>query len=128
MLVGLREFQADKADIIHKYTAEEARNLQSYGELPASARINVTAVDMELDDGEEEEDAGFDFDEVNRLIISPQPFSHSPPSLFLTIDLNDFNLWVTSLYFLDCVFYSFCVHSMREKKLSVVFYIDRYFD
>lgn len=55
----------DKADIIHKYTAEEARNLQAYGELPANARINQTAVDMAMDDGDEDEDAGFDFDDVS---------------------------------------------------------------
>lgn len=28
VLIGLREFQTDKADVIHKYTTEEARNLQ----------------------------------------------------------------------------------------------------
>lgn len=61
--MGLRDFQEGKADIIHKYTAEEARNLQSYGELPATARINQTAIDMALEGGEEE-DMGFDFDEV----------------------------------------------------------------
>mmetsp|Transcript_59395 Transcript_59395/g.128917 ORF Transcript_59395/g.128917 Transcript_59395/m.128917 type:complete len:142 (+) Transcript_59395:61-486(+) len=64
VLIGLREFQEGKADIIHKYTTEEARNLQSYGELPASAKINQTAIDMAMDDGEEEEDMGFDFDEL----------------------------------------------------------------
>lgn len=63
VLVGLREFQPDKADVIHKYSTEEARSLQAYGELPASARINQTAVDMAMDDGEEEEDAGFDFEQ-----------------------------------------------------------------
>lgn len=64
VLIGLREFQPDKADVIHKYTTEEARNLQAFGELPASARINQTAVDMAMDDGEEGEDMGFDFDEI----------------------------------------------------------------
>ena len=63
VLVSLRDFQEGKADIIHKYTAEEARNLQSYGELPATARINQTAIDMALEGGEEE-DMGFDFDEI----------------------------------------------------------------
>jgi translation initiation factor 1A len=66
VLVGLREFQPDKADVIHKYTTDEARNLQAYGELPANARINQTAVDMAMDDGEEEEDVGFDFDDVSK--------------------------------------------------------------
>jgi translation initiation factor 1A len=64
VLVGLREFQPEKADVIHKYTADEARSLQAYGELPANARINQTTVDMALDAGEEEEDLGFDFEQV----------------------------------------------------------------
>jgi translation initiation factor 1A len=64
VLIGLREFQPDKADVIHKYSTEEARSLQSYGELPENARINQTAVDMAMDDGEEEVDAGFDFDQI----------------------------------------------------------------
>ena len=39
VLVGLREYQDDKVDIIHKYNADEARNLKQYGELPETARI-----------------------------------------------------------------------------------------
>jgi translation initiation factor 1A len=64
VLIGLREFQPDKADVIHKYTTEEARNLQAFGELPTTARINQTAVDIAMEGGEQEEDMGFDFDEV----------------------------------------------------------------
>jgi translation initiation factor 1A len=66
VLIGLREFQPDKADIIHKYNTDEARSLQSYGELPASAKINVTAVDMAMDEGDDDDDedeARFDFDD-----------------------------------------------------------------
>ena len=43
ILVGLRDFQDAKADVIHKYTTEGARSLKAYGELPANARINETA-------------------------------------------------------------------------------------
>ncbi|KAL6076212.1 Translation initiation factor 1A [Balamuthia mandrillaris] len=35
VLVGLRDYQDDKADIIHKYTPDEARNLAALGEIPA---------------------------------------------------------------------------------------------
>jgi len=35
VLVGLRDYQDDKADVIHKYTTEEARLLRSWGEIPA---------------------------------------------------------------------------------------------
>ena len=42
VLVSLRDFQDDKADIILKYSAEEARNLKTYKELPDNLRINET--------------------------------------------------------------------------------------
>lgn len=63
ILLGLREFQPDKADVIHKYTAEEARVLQAYDELPASARINQTAIDMAMD-GQEQEDDDLIFEDI----------------------------------------------------------------
>lgn len=39
VLLGLRDFQDAKADVILKYNAEEARNLRAYGEIPANADI-----------------------------------------------------------------------------------------
>ena len=33
-MIGLRDFQDDKADVIMKYTADEARQLKAYGEIP----------------------------------------------------------------------------------------------
>ena len=64
VLCGLRDYQDDKVDIIHKYNADEARNLKQYGELPETARINETAVDMAMDDGDGEDDIGIDFDDI----------------------------------------------------------------
>lgn len=43
ILLGLRDYQDTKADVILKYTADEARNLKAYGELPESAKINENA-------------------------------------------------------------------------------------
>jgi len=37
-LVGLRDYQDGKADVILKYSPDEARNLKAYGELPESGR------------------------------------------------------------------------------------------
>lgn len=39
-MVGLRDYQVSKADIILKYTQREVRNLKSYGEFPDFVRIN----------------------------------------------------------------------------------------
>jgi len=64
VLVGKRDFQDEKVDIIHKYTADEARNLKQYGELPETARINEGAVDLATDGLAETEDIGIDFDDI----------------------------------------------------------------
>merc|ERR1712198_476319 len=52
ILVGLRDYQDAKADVIQKYSADEARNLKSYGEFPESIKINKTVdfVGGDLDD------------------------------------------------------------------------------
>lgn len=59
ILLSLRDFQDDKGDVILKYSAEEARSLKSYGELPESAKINETDTFGAEGDG----DCGFEFDE-----------------------------------------------------------------
>jgi len=60
ILLGLREFQDQKADIILKYDGDEARSLKAYGELPETVQINAGT---EMLDGEEFGDDNFDFDE-----------------------------------------------------------------
>ena len=39
ILLGLRDFQDDKADVIQKFTAEEARRLKQLGHLPDNVMI-----------------------------------------------------------------------------------------
>lgn len=53
ILVGLRDFQDAKADVILKYNPDEARNLKTYGELPETAKINDTVTFMEEDEDED---------------------------------------------------------------------------
>ncbi|BGP42801.1 Translation initiation factor 1A [Rhodotorula kratochvilovae] len=60
VLLSLRDFQDDKADVIQKYSADEARKLKQYGELPETAKINET----DLGDGGEGDDL-VEFDEVS---------------------------------------------------------------
>lgn len=50
VLLSLRDFQDDRADVIHKYTADEARNLKTYGELKNDFTIHEAA---QGDGGEE---------------------------------------------------------------------------
>ncbi len=41
ILLGLRDFEPGKADVLLKYTADEARNLKTYGELPENGASAV---------------------------------------------------------------------------------------
>uniref|UniRef100_A0A0E0NDG2 S1-like domain-containing protein n=1 Tax=Oryza rufipogon TaxID=4529 RepID=A0A0E0NDG2_ORYRU len=45
VLVGLRDYQDDKADVILKYMNDEARLLKAYGEIPDHVRLNEGVVD-----------------------------------------------------------------------------------
>ena len=64
ILLGLRDFQDQKADVILKYTAEEARSLKAYGELPDSIRVNETDT---FEEERDENDDFFDFDDVENI-------------------------------------------------------------
>ncbi|XP_062225190.1 eukaryotic translation initiation factor 1A [Phragmites australis] len=52
VLVGLRDYQDDKADVILKYMNDEARLLKAYGELPETLRLNE-GVDVDGPEGDE---------------------------------------------------------------------------
>jgi hypothetical protein len=41
ILISLRDYQDAKADVILKYTTEEARNLKTYGELPENGIVII---------------------------------------------------------------------------------------
>lgn len=43
ILIGLRDFQDDKADVILKYTPDEARQLKTRGEIPEHVNITDTS-------------------------------------------------------------------------------------
>jgi translation initiation factor 1A len=59
VLLSLRDFQDEKADVIQRYNPDEARQLKSYGELPDTAKINETDNNF---GGEEDDEVEFDFD------------------------------------------------------------------
>lgn len=68
ILVGLREYQDAKADVIMKYNGDEARRLKNMGQLPDSVNIelgieNDNDIIFENDDSDGD---GFD--------IAPQPY------------------------------------------------------
>ena len=65
ILVGLRDFQDEKADVILKYNADEARSLKAYGELPDNIRVNETET---FNEEANENDAFFDFEDIENVI------------------------------------------------------------
>jgi len=67
ILIGLRDFQDTKADVILKYTADEARNLKTYGELPESAKINELDVDEDEENQIAFEDVDVDDDDIDEI-------------------------------------------------------------
>ena len=63
VLVSLRDFQDNKADIVHKYAVDEARQLKQMGEIPSSVRVNeVVSVQEDPDQNDNSEDVNDDFD------------------------------------------------------------------
>lgn len=75
ILIGLRDYQDSKADVIFKYTPDEARNLKTYGEFPESVRINDTVTfvedgfdeDIEFGDAEDFSDGEIMDDPVDAI-------------------------------------------------------------
>ncbi|KAK2080449.1 hypothetical protein QBZ16_000302 [Prototheca wickerhamii] len=65
VLLGLRDYQDDKADVILKYMADEARNLKAYGELPDNIRVNDTDTFGDEEGGEN--DDYIDFDDISEI-------------------------------------------------------------
>lgn len=57
ILVGLRSFQDDKADVLHKYTNEEITRLRKMGYLPNKVKVDEDAKDgFSFDENIQEED------------------------------------------------------------------------
>ena len=72
ILLSLRDFQDDKADVLFKYSPDEARNLKAYGELPETAKINEGETFgggdeddlVEFDEASDDSDAEVNIDDI----------------------------------------------------------------
>uniref|UniRef100_A0A8C6R257 S1-like domain-containing protein n=1 Tax=Nannospalax galili TaxID=1026970 RepID=A0A8C6R257_NANGA len=68
ILAGLRDYQDNKANVILKYNADEARSLKAYGKLPEHAKINETDT---FDPGDDDEiqcdDIGDDDEDIEDI-------------------------------------------------------------
>merc|ERR1712176_544175 len=79
ILVGLRDYQDAKADVIQKCSADEARNLKSYGEFPESIKINET---VDFVGGDLDDDIEFDMSTART------------PAVMMPMTLMEFNLLI----------------------------------
>ena len=72
VLISLREFGDEKADLIHKYYPEEAFELQDLKEIPENIQINEGMPDdmegeendLDIDSGEEQKKDDLDIDNL----------------------------------------------------------------
>jgi translation initiation factor 1A len=62
VLVGLRDYQDEKGDIIYIYTKEQVSILKRMREIPANTSSHSDT--LNIDDNEGEEENGFIFDEI----------------------------------------------------------------
>jgi len=64
VLVGRREFQNDRVDIIYKYHDYEARKLLKMSEVPPKFLDIISSEGTEQPTIENDDDFGFDFDDI----------------------------------------------------------------
>jgi translation initiation factor 1A len=62
VLVGLRDFQEGKADIVYLYSKDQVSQLKNLKEIPSKI-ISATGMDAVIDNDENDE-TGFDFNEI----------------------------------------------------------------
>ncbi|XP_020621058.1 eukaryotic translation initiation factor 1A, X-chromosomal-like [Orbicella faveolata] len=71
ILLGLRDYQDSKADVILRYNPDEARSLKVYGELPETVKVNDNVTRPEGDEEEvifdENEDADDDEADIDAI-------------------------------------------------------------
>ncbi len=61
ILLSLRDYQDDKADVIYRYNDDESRILKSTDEIPAHIRLDSVNDTM---DGVPDDNVDFEFDEI----------------------------------------------------------------
>lgn len=49
VLIGLREFEHGRCDIMYKYNPDEARNLKAYGEIPTDVVVNENEEESDME-------------------------------------------------------------------------------
>ena len=60
VLVGLREYQDDKGDIVHVYTKDQTSQLRNMKAIPTK----ISSGDDTVKDNSGEEETGFDFEDI----------------------------------------------------------------
>jgi|Transcript_86091 translation initiation factor 1A len=74
VLIGKREFQDRKGDIIQKYFPDEAKNLKDYGELPRNIFISEMILAKEGDSNKICSDQAFEFDSTSEKDVAKSKY------------------------------------------------------
>ncbi|KAL0217243.1 hypothetical protein RCL1_007726 [Eukaryota sp. TZLM3-RCL] len=89
ILVSLRDYQDSKADIIGKYTVEEARQLKKLGEIPESvATSTTTSLEDDVVQFEHDNEADADLFQDSRVGMMPPSSSEDEYESEEEQDLN----------------------------------------
>ena len=131
VLVGLREFQDQKADVILKYNDDEARNLKTYGEIPDSVQITEAGTfvgdgmddDIQFNDvGGDDSDSDDDIDNVSRAA----PVS-GPERCQLEFEIRTFSLCGAEYYLCWWQIRHSCDSGGQPSRFSPWLYSDLFF-
>lgn len=87
VLLGMREFADEKADVILKYADDEAKDLKAYGEIPENTKINE-AGEADIDD-EGIEFADPDADKKKKKILESDEEDDDEEVKKEAIDIDD---------------------------------------
>ncbi|KAK9018017.1 hypothetical protein V6N11_001007 [Hibiscus sabdariffa] len=77
ILVDLRDYQDEKADVILKYMPNEARLLKTYDELSENTRLHEGIVDDEEDESGVDDYVEFEDEDINKIYGHAQDHGHS---------------------------------------------------
>lgn len=96
ILLSLRDFQDDKADVIHRYTPDEARSLKTYGELKSDFQINEGGEEGGFSD----EEGGVEFEEaeIDDICGLPSPLLCRLANPFTESSASTTPLWPSRLH------------------------------
>jgi translation initiation factor 1A len=89
VLIGLREFEKDKADIVWRYTPEESRKLMKAGEIQSFIKLNENTSDKNNSNIEFIDDKAIDNDDISMVQHNTYDLPPTDSDTDSEIDVNE---------------------------------------